>query len=324
MEETLVSVIVPIYNVENYLCKCVDSIIEQTYRNLEIILVDDGSPDNCGEMCEKYKSKDKRIKVIHKENGGLSDARNAGIQEATGDFFVFIDSDDYIHENMIEELLKAVTSTGADIAVCDYKNVEEGDEINTKSKLILNPYQIICTEAERLEYFYGDKYTEFTVAWNKIYPASYFDKIAYPKGKIHEDEFTTYKLLDKAQKIAYIDAPLYYYVNRKSSIMGEKFNLGRLYRLDAILERMNLYLSQEKYKWYEKNLFLYRIFYVRYYKEIKNQDMDEAILNKYFKEYRSTVLKNIFKTDISIKKKMGYIYLALWPNKYIKRSYSKD
>ena len=180
-------------------------------------------------------------------------------------------------------------------------------------------YKLISEDIDRLSYFYGDKYTEFTVAWNKIYPASFFKEIKYPKGKIHEDEFTTYKLLELAKKIAYIDVPLYYYVSRSSSIMGEEFSLKRLHRLDAISERMDHYLSLGKYDWYEKNLFLYRIFYVRYYKAVQKQKMDIDILKEYFKTYKKSVLKNILKTNISIKKKLGYIYLALFPDMYIKK-----
>ncbi|WP_022757258.1 glycosyltransferase family 2 protein [Butyrivibrio fibrisolvens] len=319
MNDILVSVIVPIYNVEDYLPKCIDSIICQTYKNIEIILVDDGSPDSCGQICENYKKKDSRIKVIHKENGGLSDARNAGICRAKGSYYVFIDSDDYIHERMIETLVEGVVSTGADIAVCSFKNVKEDEIIDIHSGINTGSYKLISEDIDRLSYFYGDKYTEFTVAWNKIYPASFFKEIKYPKGKIHEDEFTTYKLLELAKKIAYIDVPLYYYVSRSSSIMGEEFSLKRLHRLDAISERMDHYLFLGKYDWYEKNLFLYRIFYVRYYKAVQKPKMDIDILKEYFKTYKKSVLKNILKTNISIKKKLGYIYLALFPDMYIKK-----
>ncbi len=319
MNDILVSVIVPIYNVEDYLPKCIDSIICQTYKNIEIILVDDGSPDSCGQICENYKKKDSRIKVIHKENGGLSDARNAGISIASGCYYIFIDSDDYIHECMIEILVEGVVSTGSDIAVCSFGNVKEDDKIDNHSRIDTGSYKLISEDIDRLSYFYGDKYTEFTVAWNKIYPASFFKEIKYPKGKIHEDEFTTYKLLELAKKIAYIDVPLYYYVSRSSSIMGEEFSLKRLHRLDAISERMDHYLSLGKYDWYEKNLFLYRIFYVRYYKAVQKQKMDIDILKEYFKTYKKSVLKNILKTNISIKKKLGYIYLALFPDMYIKK-----
>lgn len=318
MDNLLVSVIVPIYNVQNYLQKCIDSITAQTYKNLEIILVDDGSPDDCGQICEQNKDKDSRIKVIHKENGGLSDARNAGMRIATGSYYVFIDSDDYIHNSMIEELVKAVTKTGADMAVCNFKNVSEDESIDTNKELICEPYKMISSEDERLKAFYEETCTQFTVAWNKIYPAAFFKDIEYPKGKVHEDEFTTYKLLEQSSKVAYIDTPLYYYVSRQSSIMGEKFGKARLYRLDAILERMDYFLAQKRYKWYEKNLFLYRIFLVKYSKAIKRQNMDESMLDPYFKAYRSSVLKNIFKTDIRLDKKLGYIYLALFPSQYIK------
>ena len=218
---------------------------------------------------------------------------------------------------MIEELVKAVTDSGSDIAVCNFKNVSEDERIDSDKGLSCAPYKIISLDDEKLNAFYGDTCTQFTVVWNKIYPSAFFKGIEYPKGKVHEDEFTTYKLLEQASKVAYIDTPLYYYVSRQSSIMGEKFGKARLFRLDAILERMDFYLSQKRYKWYEKNLFLYRIFLVKYSKAIKRQNMDQAMLKPYFKAYRSSVLKNIFKTDIRIDKKLGYIYMALFPDQYI-------
>ena len=309
----LVSVIVPIYKVEFYLGKCVDSIINQTYSNLEIILVDDGSPDNCGKICDEYKQKDNRIKVIHKQNGGLSDARNAGIDIATGRYIVFIDSDDYINNKMIEYLYSGITNNNADVSVCGVKKVKDGEaqifeEINHPDVIILK------SNEDKTEFYFESNYEEFTVAWNKMYPAEYFKGIRYPKGKIHEDEFTTYKLLEKANRVAFIKDKLYYYVQRGDSIMGESFNEKRLLRLDAYLERLEHYKKIKKFDWFDKILFLYKLFLIRYANEIKNRDdMDLAILKKYKKAYRKNVFSIITKSNISAKKKCSYLLYALYP-----------
>lgn len=315
----LISVVVPIYNVQDYLEKCVDSILTQTYKKLEIILVDDGSPDNCNKICDDYCEKDTRVKVIHKENGGLSDARNAGINIATGKYIIFIDSDDYIHPQTIELLWDVLQNNQADIAVCGFKNVDIGfqeDNIFYKDTQAI----FIEEEQEKLQYFVEEHYEEFTVAWNKLYPRKYFEDIRYPKGKIHEDEFTTYKLLEKASRIAYIEYPLYYYVQRGNSIMGESFNEKRLHRLDAYNQRLEQYWNQRKYDWYERILFLYRIFLVRYTKEIdKRDDIDIRILEKYKRNYNRFVLKSLFKLPIGMKQKVGYAFYAVLPKLYQKR-----
>lgn len=146
MEESLISVVVPIYKVEKYLVKCIDSIIEQSYRNIELILVDDGSPDSCPQICEEYRKKDSRIKVIHKQNGGLSDARNAGMEIATGEWITFIDSDDYVGINFLKELYSSAINTKADISICDYKSVSDdtGQEIKKTSTEVFD--NVKCLE----------------------------------------------------------------------------------------------------------------------------------------------------------------------------------
>lgn len=315
----LVSVIVPIYNVEDYLEKCIQSIQKQTYENLEIILVDDGATDRCGELCDEYARYDGRIRVVHKVNGGLSDARNAGIDIATGKYFVFIDSDDYIHPQMIELLYGSIKDQDAQIAVCGFQSVKENEHVE-QEKLKDVTTVLIEKEEDRLEYFMEKNYGEFTVAWNKMYPAELFKEIRYPKGKIHEDEFTTYRLLEKVKRVAFIEEPLYYYVQRGSSIMGEAFNERRFHRLDAYNIRLDYYWQQKKYVWYEKILFLYRIFLNRYTEEVMDRpDMDNHILDSYQRNYRQNVLKALWILPVNIKRKCGYLVSALMPKVYRNR-----
>lgn len=236
MLSPLVSVIVPIYDVEKYLQQCIDSICAQTYSQLEIILVDDGSPDDCGNICDSNAKLDSRIVVIHKENGGLSSARNAGLDIAKGEYIAFIDSDDTIHPQFIEILIGLCEQFECDIAQCDYLDVAENSlklPLNTQQSIKLynnrqSMHELCCTgNAAR----YG-------CPWNKIYKQILFENIRYPVGRIHEDEFTTYLLLWNAKKIAVTNQYMYYHLRRETSIMGRPFSIDRLDVLDAFKERM--------------------------------------------------------------------------------------
>ena len=217
-----ISIIIPVYKVEKYLNRCMMSIIGQTYTNLEIILVDDGSPDNCPELCDCWCRKDNRVHVIHKKNGGLSDARNAGIEAATGDYILFVDSDDYIMTDMCEKMIKVAEDTHADMVVCSFIWKYPTEE-KVQSMVIGNTIQSF-TNIELLKIFFMKKTVELTVAWNKLYQRRLFftqEHIRYPVGKLHEDEFTTYRLIYEAKNITIIPDALYYYVQRDASIMSE-------------------------------------------------------------------------------------------------------
>lgn len=228
-----VSVVVPIYKVEQYLRKCVDSIINQTYKNLEIILVDDGSPDDCGKICEEYASKDTRIKVLHKINGGLSDARNFGLDVATGEYICFIDSDDFVNEYYVEKMLESALKNNSDICACNFEYIDESGKTWIRKEKEENVYS--SSEAIK-DIFTLEQNTEVMV-WNKLYKRSLFvdNNIKYPVGRIHEDNFTTYKLYDKANRVSLINDKLYYYLQRGNSIMST-FNQKRFDILIAIEE----------------------------------------------------------------------------------------
>ncbi len=223
MTEGLISVIVPVYEVEAYLENCIRSILNQTYENLQIILVDDGSPDTCGEICDGYAKKDSRITVIHKENGGVSDARNAGLDVAEGDYIAFVDADDYIHPQMFQVLLDNLQKYGADISGCLFRSVYD---LNTGYGNAGNHISIY-TNTEALDNLYGSLYIPTVVMWNKLYKRTLFREIRFPCGKIHEDEFTMYRLLYQCEIIVFTDALLYCYLRRKSGITGRSFNIHK-------------------------------------------------------------------------------------------------
>lgn len=222
----LVSVIIPIYNVEQYLNQCVQSVVEQTYKNLEIILVDDGSPDQCGKMCDAYAKNDQRIKVIHKENGGLSEARNIGIDSATGEYIAFIDSDDFVMPDMIERLLDILLVTHADISQCRFVRCNDEGEIKEEIYPGDKTADTVFT-ADRMAAYLRDE-TIDTMACGKLYDSALFKKIRYPVGKLHEDVFTTYKLIHASHAVAVTDYIGYVYRINKNGIVLSQFKPQKL------------------------------------------------------------------------------------------------
>jgi len=218
-----ISIIVPVYNVEKYVEKCIDSILNQTFKEFELILVDDGSTDSSGCICDKYKDKDNRIIVIHKENGGLSSARNTGIKIAKGDFIGFVDSDDYIAENMYKKLYDLCIDNNCEISVCKFGEEVDGEIINTKEYESL---KIMDNEEGMKELFKGILY-RFS-SCNKLFKREVFKDIIFPKGRIHEDLSTTYRLFANANKIAYINYAGYIYVKRSDSILTSSYSEKRL------------------------------------------------------------------------------------------------
>lgn len=235
-----ISVIVPIYKVEPYLDRCVRSIVAQTYDNLEIILVDDGSPDNCPTMCDAWAAKDSRIKVIHKENGGLSDARNAGLSVATGALVSFIDSDDYIAPEFVTELYDAIAQTGADVAECATAYVDEDGNI-LRLRNAAPVAQMDKLEALRRLVLEDGIYQ---TVWNKLYRREIC--IPFETGKLNEDEFFTWKVFEKIEKLAVVEAPLYNYLQRGGSIIGTGYHIRRLDGLVARFQRMRALQKYEE------------------------------------------------------------------------------
>lgn len=237
--DKLISVIVPVYNVEKYLKKCIDSIINQTYRNLEIILVDDGSPDNAGKICDEYALKDHRIRVIHKENGGLSDARNAGIDVVHGEYLSFVDSDDYLDEHMMEKLLAALISEDAEMSMCRFTYVDDDGHLLEKKNAELPPAKSeVLTGFEAIRRL-NEGSGQYSIACCKLYKRDLFQGVRFPVGKRHEDEFVSHVLFMKCNRVACIGEALYYYVQRNDSIMGSARIALSIKYLDAVEALLN-------------------------------------------------------------------------------------
>lgn len=303
----LISVIVPIYNVEKYLARCVDSIVNQTYKNLEIILVDDGSPDICPQMCDDYAKKDSRIKVVHKKNGGLSDARNAGMAVATGKYISFIDSDDYVSDDFFECLLDVMNKENSDIAECsvvkfyeDNRFDEFSDDLSVKTYDTQDAMSALIAENPFHQH-----------VWNKLYKTELVKDIPYAVGKLNEDEFWTYRVFGRANKVARLNKTMYYYFQRSSSIMGVGYNIRRLDALEGKANRQK-YIennfpdlsTQAKIDLYGSCMFAYQ----SVLKFMSGADKKKAL--ELIRKYRKMYNLSFDEIKLADKSARKYFYLA--------------
>lgn len=319
MTTPLISVIVPVYRVEKYLERCVKSILSQTYKNLEVILVDDGSPDQCPAICDACAEKDARVKAIHQENKGLSGARNAGIDAASGEYLAFVDSDDYVNPHFIEELYQLLQDTGCAIGQCRFCYVK-GDGLVEEGDSAFCIYR----GESLMEQLYGpeEKATCFVVAWNKLYRAELFKEtgIRYPEGRIHEDEATTYRLFHEAKKLAFLDRALYGYYTENGGSITSVFSAKRLQWLTAHEERIAFF----KKNGYEKLLpAAYRklcdaciTFYFRCTEQVKDAEELKKELRKRLETYRANGAAWI--AALPLKTRMGYELFSMSPGLYAK------
>ena len=229
----LISVIIPIYNVEVYLDRCIESVVDNSYTNLEIILVDDGSPDRCPAMCDAWAKKDNRVKVIHKKNGGQSDARNAGMAIATGEYIAFVDSDDWLDRNYFMKLVELIKFFNADISACKYIEVDDG--IARKYGHETETVEIYNTKEALTSLLDGRLYGAI---WNKLYRRQLAVAFPFEQYDRHEDEYWTYKIIAKAKTVARSTYRGYYYNHRSNSVMTRPFSLSNLCVVDALSERL--------------------------------------------------------------------------------------
>lgn len=239
----LISVIIPVYNVENYLRECIDSVLAQTYTELEVLLVDDGSTDGSGAICDEYARQDSRVRVIHQANGGLSAARNTGLRIARGQYISFVDSDDVVGAHFLEVLYRGIQKEHTKLSVCRYLKFQDGqprgEECRTGNTAVwgLEQTALGLTQTE------GDRSIFLTIMCNKLYDRALFDTLRFPAGKLHEDEYMIHHLLLAARSVCICDAALYFYRQRRSSIMGVEGaqDLRRLQGLDAFEERCRVF-----------------------------------------------------------------------------------
>lgn len=318
-----ISIIVPIYNIEKYLDKCIQSILNQSFKCFELILVNDGSQDSSGKICDKYAIKDKRVKVIHKTNGGLSDARNVGIIVAKGKYIGFVDGDDYVDKDMYEKLYNSIKENNTKIAMCGRYNVSSG---RCSEYFVLNNPKVLSSE-EALRGLLTWTNLDSS-SCDKLFSRELFDNIKFPIGKLNEDVYVMYKLIHMANGISHIGSPKYYYVERTGSITSLSFSKRKLdwpkaakeilvfinenypnlkeeamyFYFSSLMVTIDLIvLSKESYKYYE--------IYEEYCNKLRN-DIKAILSNKYIEK------KKKLKVSLIITNKKYYMLLM---NKYYSR-----
>lgn len=289
-KEPLISIIIPVYKVEKYLDRCVTSVINQTYKNLEIILVDDGSPDNCPKLCDEWAKKDKRIKVVHKKNGGLSDARNVGFKHSKGEYIGFVDSDDWIHKNMYKMLYKNMISYDADLSCCELVR-SLGPEDRDKSKSFDNKVtEYDLDEFMKIFFKWGTQHCVY-YAVTKLYKRELVNSSLYPVGLTSEDVLGTCKVLLKCKKIVSINTPYYYYFVNNKSITGSKFSNNDLDLLEIWDRVVELCKDTKYYEMakYNRERIDYTLL-MRMACQLTNKEINEK-----YKKYKDQCLKDLRK-----------------------------
>jgi len=271
-----ISVIVPVYKVEPYLDRCVNSLLNQTFRDFELILVDDGSPDNCGRMCDEYARRDDRIRVIHKENGGLSSARNAGLDISQGTFVAFVDSDDWVHPWYLELLHAAAHEFGTDIACCELKPIHSEEE-----QIQLTEKPKACLKLPEDVYVHSSGKGIRAYMTRLLIRRDLFAQVRFPVGKLYEDAIVTPKIVFQVDQIAFVDAPLYNYYQRLGSIVNSVWRVKNLDALEAFEYNLELFSSRPEGKPFRASLYSLAIQSIKQCHGIEGSDMS-ALKKKYY------------------------------------------
>lgn len=314
MNEEKISIIVPVYNVEAYLERCVESILKQTYTNLEILLVNDGSTDKSGELCDKLALRDHRIRVIHKENGGLSDARNRGIDEASSNLIGFIDSDDYIDEDMYETLYRQMVASKADLSMCGHYDVYH--QIPEKQVAEIKTWELMPEEAIKM--VMEAKILSVT-AVNKLYKKALFEQLRFRIGKIAEDAFIMVDLIHQCSKVVATNEKKYYYVHRENSITTQKFSLKFLNVIEAYEQNAKI-ISENYPDLYDVAIMRlnWAYFYVLDRLLVDNDFKDKVLENRlisYLKKNKKSILMD---SRFTRARKMSFLALCLSRKLYLK------
>lgn len=313
----LISIIVPIYNIELYINRCVESIVNQIYKNLEIILVDDGSNDKSGDICDDWVKVDSRIKVIHKKNGGLSDARNAGLDIAKGDYIAFVDGDDFIDANMYQDMLNFFKKYNCDVCVCGICKIEDGKEFITRPYRYLDKRFKVLNNEEALVELLNDKID--VSSCNKLYKREIVEDLRFPYGITNEDFALMYKYFFKSKQVIIINKNYYKYIQRDESITTTKFNERQFDKYYNCLNMVkfiqkkipNLLDVAHEYLWYQTFCLLKKVYVDNLYKSYHKHII---VMRKTLK---NDFLKILFNKKIGIKVKLMYICIGWSPKLYM-------
>ena len=316
----LISVIIPVYKVEAYLTACVESVLAQTYQNLELILVDDGSPDNCPQMCDAFAARDSRIRVIHKENGGLSSARNAGIEIARGEYLAFLDSDDLWSPLFLERLYRAIQETGADFSVCLFRQFLETPAVLTPDESKTE----LLTQRQAFECFFNERNVNMVVAPNKLYHRCLFDAVRYPVGQIHEDEAVIHEIIGGAKTVAWVEEAHYHYRQAPDSITTAKFSLKRLDAAKSKEQRIAWFESHGIHDLADRTRISYLGNLMWLYRTVQQELDDRGAARKACSKLYAT-FKSVYNTELvrqeSLKMRLHCMLFLLCPKVYSKLEY---
>lgn len=309
--QPLITVIVPVYNGEAYIEKCFKSILNQTYKNLEIIIINDGSRDKSPGICDKFAELDERIIVVHQENIGLSSVRNKGLDMASGEFIGFVDSDDSIHPRMYEILESLLHDNNADIAMCEIAkvyNANINEHIRKSEKTITEQQAYFIQQDEAFRNLFNERNLVMVVPWNKLYKREIFKRVRFSDGKVHDDEFVAHHIIQAANKFIFTEAVLYYYFHNEDSFTNEKYNLKRLDAIEAIKDRVLLFELKKDNELLQmgSNTYLHLII-IHYYLVQKHFPIEKEIM-----ENLKTKFRTEFKKYKNILSKKNRIVLKLF------------
>lgn len=308
----LVSVIVPVYNSEKYLRDCVDSIVHQTYQNLDIILVDDGATDSSGLICNEYARSDSRVRVIHKINGGNGDARNVGLQEAKGRWVVMADHDDILHKRQIEVFLAVAVDKGADIVVGWYRSFQTNEE--TQDDDIGDRFQD-QVEVLTSRHLFDDQFVQehsmiLRVPWNKMCKRELYEGVKFPCKSKHDDTWTTWKLYEKSKRTVFVPVVLHYWRNNPDSFGRQKFDISHFDGMDAYKEQLEYFHREKRQRYVEIVFASYVEMFFWCYNQMKELEMDTTLLKPYWNYMKEHLGYMVLTKSLGLKQWVRYRYLV--------------
>lgn len=311
----LISVIIPVYNVEKYIRQCVDSVVNQTYDNLEIILVNDGSQDRSGKICDAYADQDSRIQVIHQKNSGISAARNAGLNFATGEYVMFLDSDDWLRADAVEIMLSKALANGAQMTICNitlsYEADFSGHKTSTKS-----PLTEACFSAEEVIAKLIEPESWYYVTMNKLCHISLFNNLRFPEGFLHEDAAVAHRIIGRCTKIVTITEPLYFYRQSNSSIMGSEFSIRRTDNLSSLADRIE-YAHEMKWKMLEeKTLIRYFYHFMDWYFRFQKVPENMLYFSRMEKSLKRVLPYALRSHSLNVNQKLYMVIIRFSPDLY--------
>lgn len=310
----MISIIIPVYKVEAYLADCINSVLAQTCTDFELILVDDGSPDSCGELCDRYAARDSRISVIHQENGGLSAARNAGLDAAKGEYIMFVDSDDWIEPDTLEVMLPLLQNTGADLAVCSFQ-ITKTFPADTTAVRHLFPGQTLSMEAVLADQCTPNAWI-YTAPWAKLYSRDLFDGIRFPVGFIYEDSAVWHRILGKCRTIALTDRVLYNYRAHPNSITSSAFSVKHTDHLAAWVDRTLYCHKKGWHDWKQHTIRMYMAKFFEYYTHFERNEENLVYFKRMEHGLRKLLPFLLQHGDIPLRHKLYLILICIHPSLY--------